>query len=69
MEELSQQQLARQDYVDNSIYNLITQLNSSTQEFAWNIEMIADIRERVRYWLVEYYHYSDEMTFYPYLPE
>lgn len=69
MDELSQLQLERQDFVDNAIYGLLTELNPSATALPWNIEMIADIRERSRYWLVEQFQLSSEMSFYPYIEE
>jgi septin family protein len=65
--ELSEEQIKRQDFVDNRIYCLLSDLNPSEESLEWNIEMISDIRERVRLWLVEHYRVADEMTFYPYI--
>ncbi len=69
MTELSIEQLRRQDYVDNAIFDLVNHLNPSEKEIAWNIQMLADIREQVRYWLVDAYRLSDELAFYPFVEE
>jgi hypothetical protein len=67
MRELTGQEIERQDYVDNAIHQLLQELCPSELTVGWNIEMIADIRERIRHWLVEQYGLIDEMTFYPYI--
>jgi hypothetical protein len=69
MKELDESQIAIQDFVDNAIYELIQRLNPSQKTIDWDIEMIADIREKIRYWLVERYKLTDEKTFYPYIAE
>ena len=69
MKELDESQIAIQDFVDNAIYELIQRLNPSQKTINWDIEMIADIREKIRYWLVERYNLTDEKTFYPYIAE
>jgi len=69
MKELSENQIDRQDFVDNQIYNLIISLVPTRQEIDWNIEMIADVREAARHWIVERLNLSDEMTFYPFFDQ
>jgi hypothetical protein len=69
MKELDESQIAIQDFVDNAIYELIQRLNPSQKTINWDIEMIADVREKIRYWLVERYNLTDEKTFYPYIAE
>jgi|GEM_PF-1893804 len=69
MNGLTDNQLKRQDYVDEKIFNLLGDLNLSTEQVDWNIETIADIRDKIRYWLVEYYALMAEQDFYPYIPE
>ncbi|MCD6162743.1 MAG: hypothetical protein J7K40_10070 [candidate division Zixibacteria bacterium] len=66
---LTEQQIKRQDFVDNSIFELLQKLNMSGNEIEWDIEIIADIREQIRFWLVDNLQLSDEMTFYPYIEE
>jgi hypothetical protein len=69
MNALTKAQIERQDFVDNAIYSLLHYVNSSEARVEWNIEMIGDIRDRIHYWLVDYYKLTDEMTFYPYVEE
>ena len=65
MQNLSEGQLKRQDFVDNQIYDLVKQLIPSTREIEWNIEMIGDIRDTIQHWLVDRYKIVDELEFYP----
>jgi len=37
MQNLSEDQIKRQDFVDNQIYDLVKQLIPSTREIEWNI--------------------------------
>jgi DNA polymerase sigma len=65
MQNLSEGQLKRQDFVDNQIYDLVKQLIPSTREIEWNIEMIGDIRDTIQHWLVDKYKIVHELEFYP----
>ncbi len=67
MNALNDNQLQRQDFVDNAIYDLLRQVNPSQQEIKWNIEVIREIRDSIQFWLVERLAVADEMTFYPYI--
>ena len=69
MKELTSGQIKRQDYVDNAIYQLIREINPVDKEIAWDIEMIGEIRDVVREWMVERLKITDEQVFYPYLEE
>ncbi|MCI0453845.1 MAG: hypothetical protein L0Y68_02475 [Candidatus Dadabacteria bacterium] len=69
MMELTKEQIKRQDFVDRSIYELFKNVNPSNREIEWNIEMIADLRDKIRYWIVEYLNLTDEMSFYPFIRE
>jgi len=42
MKELTEEQIKRQDSVDNAIYQLIQELNPTADEIRWDIEMIGD---------------------------
>jgi len=57
--------MKRQDFVDNKIYDLVKRLVPSAREIEWNIEMIADIRDTIQYWLVDRYKIVEEFEFYP----
>jgi len=65
MEKLTEDQIKRQDFVDNEIYDLVRRLNPSRSEIEWKIEMIADIRDTIQHWLVDRYKVVDELEFYP----
>jgi hypothetical protein len=67
MSALSQEQLERQDFVDNAVHALLNLLNPREQRLEWDIEMIADVRETIQYWLVHRHRLCDEMAFYPYV--
>ena len=44
---LTNEQLERQDFVDNAIFSLIQQLNPTGQAIDWDIEMIGKVRDVV----------------------
>jgi hypothetical protein len=46
-DELTDEQLERQDFVDNAIFSLIQQLNPTNQVIDWDIEMIGNVRDVV----------------------
>jgi DNA polymerase sigma len=66
---LTQQQIAQQDFVDNAIFSLIRSVNPSNKEIEWNIEMIGEIRDVVKEWLVDKLSLTTEQEFYPYIEE
>jgi len=63
MQNLSENQIKRQDFVDNQIYDLVERLIPSKGETEWNIEMIGDIRDTIQHWLVDKYKIVDELEF------
>lgn len=68
MEELTNKQIERQDFVDNSIFELIQNLNPSNKEIEWDIEFIAEIRDIIQL------HFNElgvcsEQEFYPFNEE
>jgi hypothetical protein len=65
MEKFTEDQIKRQDFVDNEIFALVKRLIPPTREIEWNIEMIADIRDTIQHWLVDRYRLVDEIEFYP----
>lgn len=69
MDDLTREQLQRQDFVDNSIFELMQSLIPSGQELEWDIEMIGEIRDCIETWLVERLKIQDSQTFYPYIEE
>jgi len=69
MKELTDNQIERQDFVDNAIFNLIQSLNTTDKAINWDIEMIGDIRDVIAEWMVERLKITDEQNFYPYLED
>lgn len=69
MRELTEEQIERQDNVDNAIYQLIQELNQTADKIRWDIEMIGEVRDVIEDWLVERLKITDEQSFYPYLEE
>jgi hypothetical protein len=65
MRKFTEEQIKRQDFVDNEIYDLVKRLTPSKREIEWDIEMIADIRDTIQHWLVDRYKIVDELDFYP----
>jgi hypothetical protein len=45
--EMSDEQIRRQDFVDNAIFELITRTNPTSRQISWDIEMIGNIRDSV----------------------
>ena len=66
--ELKKKQIERQDFVDNAIFDLLKMLNPTNKQLDWDIEMISNIRDIVKTWIVEKTNCS-EKDFYPYLEE
>jgi len=65
MQNLSEDQIKRQDFVDNQIYDLVKRLAPSTKKIEWDIEMIADIRDTIQHWPADRYKIAEELEFYP----
>ena len=65
MQKFTEDQIKRQDFVDNQIYDLVKRLVPSKREIDWNIEMIADIRDTIQHWLVDKHKIVEELEFYP----
>ena len=69
MKALTEQQIDRQDYVDNAIFSLMRVINPSNKEIEWDIEMIGEIRDVLKEWLVDKLNLTTEQEFYPYSEE
>jgi hypothetical protein len=67
MREWTSREINRQDFVDNEIFQLIQQVNPTSDEIDWDIEMIADVRDVVQHWLVKNLELCNKQTFYPYI--
>ena len=65
MENFTEDQINRQDIVDNQICDLVKRLIPTSREIEWDIEMIGDIRDRIQHWLVDRYEIVEELEFYP----
>lgn len=66
MRELSDDQILRQDFVDNAIYQLIESVNPSDSAINWDIEIIEEIRNIIREFLVYKMAVTDPQKFYPF---
>jgi hypothetical protein len=69
MKELTDKQIHRQDFVDSAIFQLVQTVNPTDRSIEWNIEMIGEIRDVIREWLVEKMKITDEQNFYAYLDD
>lgn len=69
MKELTDEEIARQDYVDNEIQRLIEALSPTKESIDWNIEMIGDVRDAIQDWIVDKLKLSSEQNFYPFIEE
>jgi hypothetical protein len=65
MQNFSEEELKRQDFVDNQIYDLVKRLIPTSREIEWDIEMIGDIRDTIQHWLVDRYKIFDKLEFCP----
>ena len=43
--EMSDEQIKRQDFVDNAVFELISQTSPTKRQISWDIEMIGNIRD------------------------
>lgn len=44
---MNNEQIKRQDFVDNAIFELIQRINPTKHQISWDIEMIGKIRDSV----------------------
>ena len=66
MTELTKQQINRQDFVDNQIFELVQKFLSPAKQIDWDIEIIGTIRDEIRKQLVGK-KLINERQFYPFL--
>lgn len=64
MNGLTDKQIKRQDFVDSHIFELIQELNPSTNDISWDIEMIGEVRDCIQKWITEKIN-TDSESFYP----
>ncbi|MCR5065136.1 MAG: hypothetical protein K6A67_05130 [Bacteroidales bacterium] len=64
--ELTKQQIERQDFVDNAIFELINKLIPSDKKMEWDIEAIGEIRDAIQAYFVGR-GFCTGKEFYPYI--
>ena len=67
MKTLTKQQIERQDFVDNQIFELVQRLLPPSKKIKWNIEVIGDIRDAIQEQVVDKKKIMSEKRFYPYI--
>jgi hypothetical protein len=67
MRQLTDEELARQDFVDNAIYDLINTVNPVETEIDWDIEIIGEVRDKINFWLTNRLGICSEQEFYPFI--
>jgi hypothetical protein len=69
--DLTKRQIERQDFVDNSIFELLEKLNpdTSNNKLCWNIDIISKIREIVRLYFENNCNDFSEQDYYPFIKE
>lgn len=67
MNELTPEQIARQDAVDNAIFEMIKKVHPVGVEILWDVELIGPIRDRVESLFVDDLQLVDRKSFYPYV--
>ena len=65
---MTKEQIERQDFVDNAVYDFINELIPSDKEMEWDIEAIGEVRDAVQAILVGR-GFCTEQEFYPYIEE
>ena len=66
--ELTKAQIDRQDFVDNTIFSLLQDLNPSNEEINWDIEFIGELRDLIKNRFIEL-QLSNIENFYPEIDE
>ena len=69
MNELTDEEIKRQDFVDNAIFDMIRALNPTNKEIEWDIEMIGEVRDEISEWIVSRLKLCPEQKFYPFINE
>lgn len=64
--QLTKQQIERQDFVDNHIFELLQKLLPATKNIDWDIEVIGAVRDVISTQIVDK-KLMKEKDFYPYL--
>ncbi len=61
----TKQNIARQDFVDNKVFELINELLPERKKIDWNIEVIANVRDAIFSAVSDKVGGLDEFKFYP----
>ena len=67
MTQLTKQQINRQDFVDNQIFELINSLVPPSKRIEWDIELIGNIRESFYKEIKKKIKNTKEKQFYPFI--
>jgi len=67
MIKLTKQQIKRQDFVDNNIFELLQRFLPQSKTMKWDIEAIGAVRDAIREQIVNKQKVMSEERFYPYL--
>ena len=67
MKTLTKQELERQDFVDNEIFQLIQKLLPKNKQLEWDIEVIGAVRDTIHTEFIKKTEVMDEKSFYPYI--
>jgi len=67
MKTLTKQELERQDFVDNEIFQLIQKLLPKNKQLEWDIEVIGAARDTIRTEFIKKTEVMDEKSFCPYI--
>ena len=67
MIKLTKQQIRRQDFVDNNIFELLQKFLPPSKTMEWDIEAIATIRDVIQEQIVDKQELMSEVQFYPYI--
>ncbi len=65
MTDLTKQQIERQDFVDNQIFELMQKLLPSSRQTDWNIEAIGAVRDAFQEQIVDKQKLMSNVKFYP----
>jgi hypothetical protein len=65
MVKLTKQQIARQDFVDNEIFELLQKLLPLSKPMKWDIEAIGAVRDAICEQIVDKEKAMSEKQFYP----
>ena len=67
MDKLTKQQIEKQDFVDNNIFELLQRFLPQPKTMKWDIEAIGAVRDSIQEQIVDRQKAMSEDQFYPYL--